>query len=113
MNLSLKAKSSKDGFFYNVEIIFENDLLKIFCDCPAGIHGKFCKHKWQVLGGNEKILFDISETDKLDEVSKMASIKNYHKLYARVNDLELEMEKIKKQITHEKKLIEKKFREGF
>lgn len=113
MQIELKAKSSKPDNYYFVTFGYENDRLSVFCDCPAGKFGKFCKHKWQFLGGNTKMLFDESESGQLATVANWATERNYTELYNGVEALEVEIKKLKKQIAGEKKAIERKFREGF
>jgi uncharacterized Zn finger protein len=114
LKITIMAKSSsKADHFYFVTFTYENSLLKVFCDCPAGSYGKFCKHKWQLLAGNIEMLFDIDEKDKLDIVNKWSKERAYFDLYKKVNELEAESMRLKKQISNEKKKIERKFREGF
>jgi len=113
MEVQIKAKSSKPDNSYTVTFIHENNLLKVFCECPAGIYGKFCKHKWQLLSGNAQMLFEETEQRKLDTVSKWAQERNCLGLYSAINDLESQLKELKKRIVAEKKGIERKFKEGF
>ena len=71
MNVLLKANSSS-GSFYNVEFREAEEGLSIHCDCPAGEWGKFCKHKWQLLNGDEDMLFDSSQLNQLAAIHKIA-----------------------------------------
>ena len=113
MKISIKAKSSSGGGLYNVDFNNENDKITVFCDCPAGIHGKFCKHKWQLMNGNLKMLADESEANMLEQIGEWIAKSSFNNLYSKVNELEIEFAKIKKQISQEKKNVERKFREGF
>ena len=79
MNIILKAKgSSADP--YNVEFIIEGNLLIVFCNCRAGQFGQLCKHKTELIAGDQSRLFDESEVSKLREletiISRVPDIKN-------------------------------------
>jgi len=73
MQIDIKAKSSTDAphtvsFFINDKKFFCK------CDCRAGIFGGLCKHKIELLSGDEGRLFDSSETTKLEELVNFVSL---------------------------------------
>lgn len=111
--VSILAKSSSGNHSYQVDFHLHNDKLLVFCDCPAGNLGKFCKHKWELLSGNKSMLFDVSEDEKLNKVLTWVEKSDFKNLYSKVDELENQLELIKKEIKKEKKNVEKKFREGF
>jgi len=113
MKLTLKAKSSSSDGFYSVNFVYDGGLLTVFCNCPAGESGKFCKHKWQLLSGNSEMLYDPAEIETLQTVHAWAVERNYEQLYKKVNELNEKIEEFKKEITDEKRQVERKFREGF
>jgi hypothetical protein len=113
MKLTLTAKSSSSDGFYNVDFHHENDKLKVFCNCTAGSLGRFCKHKWQLMSGDAQMLSSDAQIDELNQVLSWVDDSDFKKLYNRVNELEMEIAVIKKQIKAEKKNVERRMREGF
>jgi len=113
MKLTLKAKSSSFDGFYLVNFVYDGGLLSVFCSCPAGKSGKFCKHKWQLLSGNTEMLYDPTESEVLQAVHRWALGRNYEQLYKKVNEFNEQIEKLQKEISDEKRQVERKFREGF
>ena len=72
MKITFKAKSSS-GDPYNVEFQVEDSLLTVFCDCQAGKFGQLCKHKTELIAGDQTRLFDESEVPKLKELETIIS----------------------------------------
>ncbi len=70
--LTIRAKSSS-GEPYNVDFIEEHGRLSVFCNCKAGMYGQLCKHKTELIGGDESRLFDASEKDRMVQVRAMLS----------------------------------------
>jgi hypothetical protein len=67
MKISIKAKSSS-GDPYTVDFLIEKNKLSVFCDCQAGKFGQLCKHKTELITGDQSRLFDESEVSKLKEL---------------------------------------------
>ena len=112
MNIEIKAKSSDGEHSYNVKFNYDGKVT-VFCDCPAGIHGKFCKHKWELMNGNTSMLFNEDDKVHLNQVLEWIEKSDFKNLYIKVNELEKQMQNLKKQIQKEKKEVERRFREGF
>ena len=70
MTLTIRAKSSGDEP-YEVRFVVEANQLSVFCNCQAGMFGKLCKHKTELLSGDSSRLFDESEHRKLDELQEI------------------------------------------
>jgi hypothetical protein len=113
LKVTIRAKSSDGEGAYNV--IFSNDggRVTVSCKCPAGINGKFCKHKWELMNGNPSMLFDRADQPSLDVIAGWMETTGIKGLYRRVSELEQQLETIKQQIQKEKKNVERKCREGF
>jgi len=99
MNISIKAKSSSGDGFYTVDFFVKEDVLSVLCDCPAGEWGKFCKHKWQLLNGDQDMLADPEQAEKLLPITELATKKGVEGLYKDVEDLEAQ----KKALTKDQK----------
>ena len=72
MKFTFKAKSSS-GSPYTVEFLIENNLMSVLCNCQAGNFGQLCKHKTELIAGNQLRLFDESEISKLQELETIVS----------------------------------------
>lgn len=69
MDINIFAKSSsKPESPYKVNFIIKDDLLRIYCSCPAGTHGQLCKHKTSFIEGDSNMLYDISQQQLLNEI---------------------------------------------
>ncbi len=72
MKLTIKAKSSS-GEPYNVDFLVQNGRLSVHCNCKAGTFGQLCKHKTELIAGDESRLFDVSEEQKLTKLTSIIS----------------------------------------
>jgi hypothetical protein len=106
MNISLKAKSSS-GSFYSVDFIQAEEGLSVHCECPAGEWGKFCKHKWQLLNGDEKMLFDSAQLSELQTIHSLALERGVNQLYEGVESLEVLKKSLTKEQQKEKSSVKK------
>ena len=70
--LTIRAKSS-GGEPYDVDFLVENGRLSVYCNCKAGIFGQLCKHKTELIGGDESRLFDVSEKEKMTQLRSIIS----------------------------------------
>ena len=70
--LTIRAKSSS-GEPYNVDFLVKNGNLSVECNCKAGIFGQLCKHKTELISGEEARLFDISEKEKMAQLQTIMS----------------------------------------
>ncbi len=59
VELSIKASSRKRP--YRIEVLGQGSKVSVFCDCPAGALGRFCKHKAAVVSGDPALLAEADE----------------------------------------------------
>lgn len=52
MNIDIKVPSSSSDATYLVSVRQDDDGVLISCTCPAGLFGKLCKHKLEVLNSS-------------------------------------------------------------
>lgn len=105
MKISIKAKSSSDEP-YTVDFFIEDNKLSVFCNCRAGIFRQLCKHKIELIAGDQSRLFDESEAEQLKELEAVLSM---------VPELKKTVEKIaesQKIISREQAKL-KKIKKGF
>jgi uncharacterized Zn finger protein len=105
-NLEILAKSSSSDIPYTIRCYFEEHKVSIFCSCPAGDNQKLCKHVRQVLLGNESILYDKNQNDKLKEISKNLQKTQIPLLVSEIDTSEELLEKTKRNIEKAKKSLE-------
>lgn len=98
----LKAISSS-GEPYDVHFDFLDNKLAVFCNCPAGIYGKLCKHKTRLLDGDSSMLFDKTYQNTLEQVHELVRKSKYIEIISSYILLKKEIEEAQKK--------EKKFRE--
>ena len=70
--MTIRAKSSRSEP-YDVDFLFENGRLSVYCNCKAGIFGRLCKHKTELIVGDESRLFNISDKDKMTQLRSIIS----------------------------------------
>lgn len=107
MFISIKALSSRGDSFYTVDFFLKHDALSVLCDCPAGEWGKFCKHKWQLLNGDESMLAEPAQSDKLAEVHKLALERGLNDLYQETERLEKKKKVLAREQKKEKDAVKK------
>jgi hypothetical protein len=106
----LRAKSSNNYDFHNVTFINEGGIIKIKCDCRAGIFSWVCRHKIGLMRGDAKYLFDDAQKELLKEVVNWISNSSFPKLIDEYNKIENEFNLRKKELNKiEERLEEKKF----
>ena len=103
MKVKLAAISSSGNGTYSVDFHIDNEgKLSVFCDCPAGEWGKFCKHKWRLLHNDETMLADESQIDELQKVAEIAKARNIEQFDGEIKAFEKEAKNLTKQLKKEK-----------
>ncbi len=114
MEVTIKAKSSSSpDSFYNVTFTYDESSLKVACDCRAGIFGKFCKHKWQLLGCNYDMLFDQNEASLLDMAADWAQKRGIYTMKGALRKIQDQIDFLEAQKIMRKKEIEQQLKNGF
>ena len=117
--IRLLVKSSSSSEPHSVDIIVESDKMFVFCSCPAGKYGKFCKHKIRVMQGDFDILYDdyqlddvariadwIQESDFLDLIFERSKFKS------ELREAEERLEAVKKKMKPVEKRIAQAMKDG-
>jgi hypothetical protein len=112
METIIQAKSSSGRSSYKVWFTWKENTLSVFCGCKAGELGKFCKHKWRLLSGDEEMLYDDTEASLLAKVNKWVALSAFSELYDRVNTLERQIVILQVEVAAEKKILEKEVQNG-
>jgi uncharacterized Zn finger protein len=107
-----EIKSSDGVTSYVVEVVLEADKLHVFCGCPAGVFGKWCKHKTQLMTGDMSATRAISGADDIVELQTLISKSGFARLLAEMKLAEEEMREAKTKMDKTKKALEKAAQKG-
>ncbi len=110
--IELLAKSSSGDGSYLVTFTRNKSGLSINCTCPAGQFGQLCKHKLRLSDGIRSMLFDQGQIDELEQVQAWIAGSGYPELFERLNDLESEQVRLKKEIKDTKAMLGRVMVEG-
>lgn len=94
---------------YNIQVEILDENINIFCNCDAGIAGKSCKHKLQVLYAKDVDAID-GDIEHLQEINKMFINSPIAVAHARVNEILEQQEQLKKTLTSARKALDKSMR---
>ena len=103
---------SSAGEPYNVNFKFSGNKFSIFCSCPAGIHGKLCKHKISLLDGDTSLLFDKSDTEMIEQIYETIKKSKYIEISSSYNILKREIDLLQKKEKKLKEQIEHSLKKG-
>ncbi|MCJ7552970.1 MAG: hypothetical protein MUO34_03710 [Ignavibacteriaceae bacterium] len=108
--INLKAKSSSGDHY---QVVFEiDDVIKVTCNCKAGIFSKLCKHKTGIISGDRNLLYDLTEEPLLDELMMIMRRSGYNILSKELIDAQKDVETAKKQVNKVKHKIEQALQKG-
>jgi hypothetical protein len=111
MKATLLAKSSH-GEPYKVEFSAEDDSLRIFCHCQAGVLHRMCKHKRAFIEGDIQMLFDPAQAALLSDIRSWPQFQNVHRhLEASLKQL-TEIEKAQQELDKKEKQIKAELGKG-
>ena len=109
---TILVKSSSKPDPYGVEIAVEESRVSLFCDCPAGVLGKYCKHKEAIALGDKKILFDEAQLQNYELAAQAIASSGIPDLFVELRDAELAAEKAKKHAKFLKAKIARSMTDG-
>lgn len=112
MEKTVLVKSSSRDDPYAVSVLLKETDLSIFCDCPAGEWGKYCKHKMAIVLRDEKVLYDDEQTANFAEIGKWIAKSDYPKLVSELRESETELEAAKKRVKGMKDQIARAMKAG-
>lgn len=112
METTILVKSSSRDEPYAVAVSSTESGLTIFCDCPAGEWGKYCKHKIAIVLADESILYDEEQIQTLNQATKLISESGYPDLIQELRVAEKELESAKKTVKNQKEKIARLMKGG-
>src|SRR3989338_1650740 len=112
MKKEFEVRSSDGVSTYSVEFSLESGKLHVFCGCPAGELGKWCKHKMRLVSGNVAGVLGDSGTSDMAEVLTWIKNSEFPRLLDEMKSAESEMQVAKTKMDNVKKALEKAARKG-
>lgn len=96
---------SSDGVtLYPVSYSVEEGVLKIYCGCPAGLLGKWCKHKANLITQEDSKFINVAP-EILDELHSFVSTTQFPKLIADFQQAERDVLMAKNKVENTKKTL--------
>jgi len=112
MKKEFEVLSSDGVTTYVVEFSFESGKLHVYCGCPAGVLGKWCKHKMQLISGDVSGAINTSSVADLVEVQNWVRSSEFPRLLNAIKSAEEEMQLAKTKMNNVKKALEKAAQKG-
>lgn len=112
MKKEFEVLSSDGVTTYVVEFSFEFGKLHIYCSCPAGVLGKWCKHKMQLISGDVSGVMDTSSVADFVEMQNWIRSSEFPRLLDALKSAEEEMQSAKTKMNNVKKELEKAAKKG-
>lgn len=107
MRKEFKVQSSDGVTTYVVGFLLESSKLHVFCVCPAGVLGKWCKHKMQLISGEVSGVLGCTDVADMVEVQNWIRNSEFPRLLDEMKMVEKEMQIAKIKMNNVKKTLEK------
>lgn len=111
MKKEFEVMSSDGVSTYVVEFSLESGKLHVYCSCPAGVLGKWCKHKMWLISGDVSGVVGSGATD-IVEVQGWIRNSEFPRLLGEIKLAENEMQAAKIKMDNVKKALEKAAQKG-
>ena len=112
MEKEFEVRSSDGVATYVVEFSLESGNLRVHCGCPAGILGKWCKHKMRLISGDVSGVLGTSGVADFVEVQNWVGKSEFPRLLDEMKLAENEMLEAKTKMDNLKKALEKAAQKG-
>lgn len=98
---------------YRIEVLGQGDKVSVFCDCPAGALGRFCKHKAAVISGDQSLLASPDEeTEAWKAACQLLADSTLPAKLMELRDAERDPETSKQQIKSLKLRLSRQMQDG-
>ena len=109
MKKEFEVLSSDGVTTYVVEFLLESGKLHVYCGCPAGMLGKWCKHKMRLISGDVSGVLGVAD---FVEVHNWLRNSEFPQLLDEMKLAEGEMQVAKTKMDNLKKALEKAAKKG-
>ncbi|MFW6046992.1 MAG: hypothetical protein ACOCP4_04315 [Candidatus Woesearchaeota archaeon] len=113
MKQKISVKSSSSESIYSVVFEIDNDTLRVHCDCQAGIYGKLCKHKINILEGDTSNIIDLKEYNEISDILSKVNNSDFATKNNSVKEIDNEIKKMNSKKKKLKKELEQMLSSGF
>ncbi|MFK8067503.1 MAG: hypothetical protein AB8D52_04590 [Gammaproteobacteria bacterium] len=101
--VTFKVKGSS-GKPYEVMFVKRSENLADYCDCQAGLHGLYCKHRIEILAGESKNIVSGSNEDH-ELVLSWFKGTELESVLKEITEVEITQHKIKNELKRLKKKL--------
>lgn len=112
MKKEFEVRGSDGVATYVVEFSLEFDKLHVYCECPAGMLGKWCKHKMRLVSGDVTGVLGVSGAADMAEIQAWIGNSEFPRLLGEMKLAEDEMQAAKTKMDSVKKALEKAAKKG-
>ncbi len=112
MNITILVKSSSSNEPRSVNVVQDDSGLSFFCDCPAGVRDRVCKHKRAVASADDSMLFNDDQRQNFEKVIDLLGQTGYPELMKDLKETEDALEPAKEKLREIKEKVARAMREG-
>ena len=112
MEIKILVKSSSQSEPRTVLVMRDDSGLSFFCDCPAGIRGRICKHKKVLASCDDSMLFDEDQRESFEKVTAWVAQSGYPDLMKEFKEAENELESAREKVRSVKEKVTRVMNEG-
>jgi len=112
MEITILLKSSSQSEPRSVDVVQDDSGLSFFCDCPAGVRERICKHKMALATGNVSMLYDDDQRENFEKVMDWVAQSGYPDLIKELKEAENELEPARDKTRDIKVKIARVMKEG-
>ncbi len=112
MDITILVKSSSSSEPRSVNVVQDDSGLSIFCDCPAGVRDRVCKHKRAVATADDSMLFNDDQREKFEKVIDCLNQTAYPGLMQELKEIENALEPAKEKLREIKEKVARAMKEG-
>ena len=112
MDITILVKSSSSSDPRSVDVVEDDSGISIYCDCPAGVRERVCKHKRAIASADASMLFDDAQLENFNKVVERLAQSGYPDLMKELAAAENELEPVKEKVIDIKKKIARAMKTG-
>ena len=95
---------------YQVSFLKDQNNLNVYCTCPAGVLGQFCKHKFNILEGSTNAVVS-DNVDDVEIVANWLAGSDVETALIALYEVQFELSKLKKRLSLARKEVARVMRE--
>ena len=112
MEITVLVKSSSQSDPRSVNVVQDDSGLSFFCDCPAGIRERVCKHKKAMASGDGSMLYDEDQKENFEKVVDWLGQSGYPNLMKELKEAENELDPAKEKLRDIKEKVARVMKQG-